>query len=68
MLKLRDLWGRFSAHLVLLLGAAIMLFPVYIAFVGASWDSATIGRGLMPLSPGPYLVTNLPPCLERRQR
>lgn len=59
MLKLRALWGSLSAHVVLLVGVAVVLFPVYIAFVGASWDAATIGRGLMPLTPGPYLFTNI---------
>lgn len=59
MRKLRTVWGSFSAHLVLLVGAAVLLFPVYIAFVGASWDTATIGRGLMPLTPGPYLFINM---------
>ncbi|MEM2367706.1 MAG: sn-glycerol-3-phosphate ABC transporter permease UgpE [Candidatus Bathyarchaeia archaeon] len=49
---------KFMTHLVLVLGAAFMLFPVYIAFVGSTHDAATIGRGLLPLVPGPYLLNN----------
>ncbi len=54
----RRFW-HIGPYVILLLGAALMLFPVYIAFVGASWDAITIGRGLMPLSPGPHFFTNL---------
>lgn len=55
----RSLLSRILAYTILLLGSIIMLFPVYIAFVGASWDAATIGRGLMPIVPGPNFLTNL---------
>lgn len=51
--------GLMGAYAVLLGGTALMLFPVYLAFVGASWDATTIGRGLMPLVPGPHFLTNL---------
>ncbi len=59
MRKFRKLTGQFFPYVILVLGAALILFPVYLAFVGASWDSATIGRGLMPLSPGPHFLTNM---------
>lgn len=49
---------RLATHLVLIAGAAFMLFPVYIAFIGSTHDAATIGRGLLPLVPGPHLVSN----------
>ncbi len=46
------------AHAVLLLGVAIFAFPIYVALVGSTWDAATIGRGSMPLVPGPLGVEN----------
>ncbi|MCR4392427.1 MAG: sn-glycerol-3-phosphate ABC transporter permease UgpE [Candidatus Acetothermia bacterium] len=46
------------AHVVLLLGVAILAFPVYMAVVGSTHDAATIGRGRMPLTPGPYAAYN----------
>lgn len=49
---------RFITHFTLTLGAVFMLFPVYIAFIGSTHDAATIGRGLLPLLPGPHLVSN----------
>ncbi|MEN3010921.1 MAG: sn-glycerol-3-phosphate ABC transporter permease UgpE [Candidatus Bipolaricaulaceae bacterium] len=49
---------RIFTHAVLIVGAVFMLFPVYIAFVGSTHDAATIGRGLLPLTPGPFLASN----------
>lgn len=49
---------KLITHFVLILGAVFMLFPVYIAFIGSTHDAATIGRGLLPLVPGPHLLTN----------
>jgi sn-glycerol 3-phosphate transport system permease protein len=45
-------------HLILILAVIIFAFPVYFAFIGSTWDAGTIGRGQMPLNPGPYLVEN----------
>ncbi len=45
-------------HFVLLLGIAIVAFPVYVAFVASTWDAATISNGQMPLRPGPYFLEN----------
>jgi sn-glycerol 3-phosphate transport system permease protein len=48
----------FLPHLVLLIGIAIVAFPVYVAFVASTWDPATISNGQMPLVPGPYFLEN----------
>jgi sn-glycerol 3-phosphate transport system permease protein len=50
--------SNWFAHAVLLLGVAIFAFPIYVALVGSTWDAATIGRGSMPLVPGPLGVEN----------
>jgi sn-glycerol 3-phosphate transport system permease protein len=48
----------FLPHLVLLVGIAIVAFPVYVAFVASTWDPATISNGQMPLVPGPHFLEN----------
>lgn len=58
MTKRRFLPRHWTAHLVLLTGVFILAFPVYMAVVGSTHDAATIGRGKLPLVPGPYLVEN----------
>jgi len=47
-----------TAHLILLAGVALFVFPVYLAFVGSSHDLGTVSRGEMGLRPGPYLTRN----------
>ncbi|MBC7220286.1 sn-glycerol-3-phosphate ABC transporter permease UgpE [Candidatus Bipolaricaulota bacterium] len=47
-----------GAHLVLLVGVAVLVFPVYMAFIGSTHDAATIGRGRLPLTPGSHLAEN----------
>ncbi|MBC7093458.1 sn-glycerol-3-phosphate ABC transporter permease UgpE [Candidatus Bipolaricaulota bacterium] len=46
------------AHVVLAIGVGIMAFPVYMALIGSTHDAATIGRGRLPLTPGPYMAQN----------
>ncbi|MCX8118773.1 MAG: sn-glycerol-3-phosphate ABC transporter permease UgpE [Desulfobacterota bacterium] len=50
--------ANWKSHFFLLVGVAVLAFPVYVAFVGSSWDAATIARGEMPLKPGPHLLDN----------
>ena len=50
--------SHWFAHAVLLFGVAIFAFPIYVALVGSTWDAATIGRGSMPLVPGPLGIEN----------
>jgi len=45
-------------HLVLLVGVAIQVFPVYMAIIGSTHDAATIGRGRLPLTPGTHMAEN----------
>ncbi|NBC34582.1 MAG: sn-glycerol-3-phosphate ABC transporter permease UgpE [Alphaproteobacteria bacterium] len=44
-------------HLVLILGAALFVFPIYLAFVASTHTGVEVSRGL-PLFPGDQLVTN----------
>ncbi len=54
-------------HLVLLLGVLIFTFPIYLTFIGSTWDAPTISRGQMPLTPGPQLVENYEQALTSGQ-
>jgi sn-glycerol 3-phosphate transport system permease protein len=45
-------------HLILIIAVLIFAFPVYLALIGSTWDAARIGRGQMPLTPGPDLIQN----------
>lgn len=46
------------AHLILILGVVVFVFPVYIALIGSTYDLGTIARGEMPLVPGPKALEN----------
>ena len=46
------------AHLVLIAGVAIFVFPVYMAIIGSTHDLGTIARGQLPLRPGPHAIEN----------
>ena len=50
--------GNWLAHVILLAGVAVFVFPVYMAFVGSTHDVGTIARGEMPLVPGDRGVEN----------
>ena len=54
----RRMWSRVLAHAALLLGIAIVAFPIYITLIGSTHDAATIGRGEVPLLPGVHGVEN----------
>lgn len=45
-------------HLVLIAAVIVFAFPVYLALIGSTWDAGSIGRGQMPLTPGPHLIEN----------
>src|SRR5436853_7638850 len=45
-------------HLILWIGIAIVVFPVYLAFVGSTHEPTIISNGQMPLTPGPHLIEN----------
>ncbi|NOG69256.1 sn-glycerol-3-phosphate ABC transporter permease UgpE [Roseicella sp. DB1501] len=46
------------AHAVLLLGTVLFALPLWIVLMGSSHDAATIGRGEVPLLPGPHAAEN----------
>jgi sn-glycerol 3-phosphate transport system permease protein len=51
-------WLTVFAHVVLILGVAVIAFPVWIAFVASTHDSATMLRPPVPLLPGAHLIDN----------
>ena len=51
-------FGNIVAHLVLIMGVIVIVFPVYMAFVASTWDASTIANGRLGLLPGPYLIEN----------
>lgn len=55
------------AHLILISAVLIFAFPVFMAIIGSTWDAARIGRGQMPLTPGPYLIENYTNALTAAQ-
>jgi hypothetical protein len=54
-------------HAVLLLGLALVLFPVYVAFVASSLPLPDILDAPMTLVPGPDLLTNYRDARARRR-
>jgi sn-glycerol 3-phosphate transport system permease protein len=50
--------GNWLAYAILTLGVAVFAFPIWMAFVGSTWDAATIGRGDLPLYPGDLFWEN----------
>ncbi len=46
------------SHLVLIVGIAIIAFPVYLTFVASTHDASTIVQAPMPLIPGDQFVEN----------
>jgi sn-glycerol 3-phosphate transport system permease protein len=44
--------GDLIPHLVLLIGVAIVAFPVYLCFVGSTHEQSVIANGQMPITPG----------------
>ncbi len=46
--------GRiWATHAGLLIGVLVFAFPIYLALIASTWDASTIGRGALPLYPGP---------------
>ncbi len=46
-------WSHVLAHAVLILGVAVLAFPVYLCFVGSTQPQDVIANGQMPPWPGP---------------
>ena len=51
-------WLAFLSHAVLLIGVAIVAFPVYLTFVASSHTAEEIVQAPMPLLPGDHFVHN----------
>jgi sn-glycerol 3-phosphate transport system permease protein len=51
-------WLTFLAHLTLILGVAIVVFPVYVAFIASTRGPAEFLTGTIPLTPGDRIVAN----------
>ena len=51
-------WLTVLSHLVVVLGVAIIAFPVWMTFVASTHDASTMLRSPVPLLPGPYLLQN----------
>jgi sn-glycerol 3-phosphate transport system permease protein len=51
-------WLSFLAHLVLIFGVAIVVFPVYVAFVASTQGSGQFLSGIIPMVPGRHLLDN----------
>lgn len=49
-------FGDLIPHLVLLIGVAVVAFPVYLCFVGSTHPQAVISNGEMPITPGPLFL------------
>jgi len=50
--------GDVIAYIILTLGVAIIVFPVYLAFIASTHDAATVMNGNMPLGPGSSTLEN----------
>ncbi|RYF42971.1 MAG: glycerol-3-phosphate transporter, partial [Cytophagaceae bacterium] len=42
------------SHVVLIIGVAIVVFPVYLAFIASTHGADAFARGLAPMLPGPH--------------
>ncbi|OJU29881.1 MAG: glycerol-3-phosphate transporter [Nitrobacter sp. 62-13] len=52
----RQKFGNLIPHVVLCIGVLIVAFPVYLAFVATTQDTATIANGQMSLLPGDHFL------------
>lgn len=50
--------GVFFSHTLILLGIALILFPIYLAFVASTHEQATLVTPPMPLLPGEHFWSN----------
>lgn len=52
MVERKGLLARFVPHFVLLVGTAVVAFPIYLALIGSTQDATIIANGQMSLLPG----------------
>lgn len=58
-------WLNVLAHAVLLLGIAVLVFPIYVTFVASTAEMRDIIEPPLPLVPGPYLIENYTEALTQ---
>lgn len=51
-------WGNLFAHLVLIFGVALMVFPVYVAIIASTQPPNQFLRGTIPMLPGGHAIEN----------
>jgi sn-glycerol 3-phosphate transport system permease protein len=59
----RKPWLDWLAHAVLLLGVAVVAFPLYVTFVAATHKADAIVHAPMPLLPGGHFIDNVSTAL-----
>lgn len=52
-------WLTIFSHTMLILGIAVILFPLYVAFVAATLDKQAVYAAPMTLIPGTHLLENI---------
>lgn len=52
MVERRSALAHLLPHAILLVGVAVVAFPVYLALIGSTHEAAVIANGQMPLYPG----------------
>jgi sn-glycerol 3-phosphate transport system permease protein len=52
----RQKFGNLIPNVILCIGVLIVAFPIYVAFVASTQDTATIANGQMSLLPGPHFL------------
>jgi len=63
----RHRWLTFTAHLILIIGVLVTLFPLWIAFVASTHPMENLLSGRFPLLPGPDLIEIYSEVLLRGQ-
>src|SRR5262249_7111271 len=54
----RRSWFTLSAHVTLVLGVALIAFPIYVTLIASTHALPTLLQGRMPLIPGGEALTN----------
>ena len=55
----------YISHLILILGIALVAFPIWVTFVAASHDAVRMTQVPLPLLPGDHFFENLRDALTR---
>jgi len=58
-------WLTVFSHAILLLGIAVLVFPIYVTFVASTSEMRDIIQPPLPLVPGPHLIDNYSEALQR---